>query len=379
MRVLHVIPSIAPQRGGPTYVLAHLTRALRDAGVATDVLATTADLDAGSRTAALQAFAGSEVELIPTRGPVRLDLAPGFASAVRRRLRDVDLVHVHTVFTYPVVVTPLLCQLAGRPYIIRTVGTLDQACINHRSSWQKRLLLGTAGRRNLLRAAAVHVTSAMESRQVAALFPTARLSLVELGVQLDVDVAPARPGRGSIIGCLGRVHPIKRIEVLLRALRSLPTARLRVAGTGEGVYLERLRQLAIELSVSDRVEWLGHIDGGAKRAFLAACDVLSFPSEHESFGIAVAEAMAAGRPVVVAPDVGLADDVRAHDAGSVCEPAPERFAQAISTLLEDDTLRARQGSNARALALGRWSWREVAARTIEMYRAALTTCANGRS
>src|SRR5205823_7574498 len=111
---------IAPQRGGPTYVLTHLARALRAAGVDVDVLATTADLDARSRSAALRAFDGSEVELIATRGPARLDLAPGFATALRRRLRHVDLVHVHTVFTYPVLVTPLLCKLAGRPYIIRT-------------------------------------------------------------------------------------------------------------------------------------------------------------------------------------------------------------------------------------------------------------------
>lgn len=370
MRVLHIIPSIAPSRGGPTYVLVHLSRALREQGVDVEVLSTTADLDAQAHAQVLHDLDGAEVELLPTMGPARLDLSPGFASALRRRLRRADLVHVHTVFTYPALLAPMMARWAGRPYIIRTVGTLDEACINLRSAWQKRLMLRMIGRRNLLGAAAVHVTSPLEQREVAARFPGARLSLVELGVDLG-SAAPARPGPGRTIGFLGRVHPIKRVDVLVRALQHLPGVQLQVAGADEARTVGGLKALAAQLGVGDRVHWLGHLDEAGKRSLFASCDLFAFPSLHESFGIAVAEAMAAGRAVVVSPGVGLADDVRARGAGVVAEAEPARFAEAIAPLLADGTARARAGAAGRELALERFGWQAAGKRTLAMYHQAI--------
>ena len=238
MRVLHVVPSLSPTRGGPTYVAVHLARALVARGVEVELLATRSDLRPGEEAALRATLGAIPLTLTHIVGSARLELAPALLPALVARVRRAELVHVHTVFTYPAALAPLTCRALGVPYLVRPAGTLDQTCLASRSTGRKRLALAAYVRPNLVGAAAVHVTSALERDDVAALVPDAHLELLELGVALTEAAPPVSARR---IGYLGRLHPIKRIEVLLRALVTLPGTELVLAGAGDAAYERSLR------------------------------------------------------------------------------------------------------------------------------------------
>jgi glycosyltransferase involved in cell wall biosynthesis len=368
MRVLHVIPSVAAGRGGPTQVMVELGRAQAARGMEVAILATRADLDAAGEAEVRRALGpGVELALVSVVGPARLDLAPAFVPALGLRLRGADVVHLHTVFTFPVAAAPLLCEAARVPYVVRPAGTLDEVCLRQRNTRGKRLAIDGYVRRNLTRAGAVHATSAREAEELGRLAPRARVEVVELGAG-GAKVGPP-PAGSRRVGYLGRLHPIKRVELLLRAL-ALADRRveLAVAGAGDAGYQLALTELARALGVAERVRWLGYVAGAAKEEFLRSCAVLAFPSAHESFGVAVAEAMAAGRPVVVAPGVALAETIGAGGAGTVAEATPEGFAAAIGALLGDEAGRSAMGERGAAIAQARWTWEAVAERTEALYR-----------
>jgi glycosyltransferase involved in cell wall biosynthesis len=368
MRVVHVIPSIAPERGGPTYVVTHLARALAQRGVEVVILATRSDLtDAGEAEVRRQLGAQVKLELVPIVGSTRFEVAPTLLPRLARLARRADLVHVHTVFTFPPAVAPPLCQLLAVPCVIRPAGTLDEACLGLRATREKRLAIAGYVRRNLMGADAIQATSELERGDLERLAPGARIELVELGVHIG-ELAPAEGPGNRRIGSLGRLHPIKRLDTLIAALVEIPGAELALAGSGDPDHVAKLRALADRLGVADRVRWLGHLGETAKQAFVAHCDVLAFPSLHESFGVAVAEAMAQGRPVLVSPEVGVATQIAERRAGQVVSAGPAAWARAIAALLDSPDERARMGAAGRALIRARYSWDAAAERTLALYR-----------
>jgi glycosyltransferase involved in cell wall biosynthesis len=364
VRILHIIPSIAASRGGPTAVLFGLARAQCALGAEVRVVATRAGLSNSEEAAAHRKLDNVKITFVDTLGPAQLELAPRLLDTIAREARGCDVAHLHTVFTYPVAAPPLLLRILRVPYVVRPAGTLDAACIAMRSAKRKRLAIATYVKPNLIAAARVHVTSALEEREIRALVPGARTALVELAVETVSRVLPP-PSGPPVIGSLGRLHPIKRLEVIINALTALPNVSLELAGDGAPSYVASLRDLAARRGVAERVRFLGHLDDEGKQAFFARCHVLAFPSLHESFGVAIAEGLAAGRPVVVSPQVGIADAIGAASAGRVADPS--RFSEALAEVLA----RADHFSSAAAaLARDRWGWRDAARRTLALYESA---------
>jgi glycosyltransferase involved in cell wall biosynthesis len=118
------------------------------------------------------------------------------------------------------------------------------------------------------------------------------------------------------------------------------------------------------------VVFVGPVYGEERRAALSCADVWALSSHAENFGIAVVEAMAASRPVVISPAVNLAGEVAREDAGIVADAEPDAFGNALLQILIDDDRRLRLANRGRAFA-SRYDWAVVAPRLVEMYRAAL--------
>jgi glycosyltransferase involved in cell wall biosynthesis len=368
MRVIQLINAISPTRGGPSYVVIRLARALHARGVGVEVVATSADLDAKAETEVRGLLGEVPLHLVKAAGPARLELSPRWVPLLWERLANADVAHVHTVFTWPVAVAPFLCRARRVPYVIRPAGTLDESCRQMGHSRQKELAVSLYVRRALDKAAAVQATSDLEAADLRRLAPRARVVVAEPGIEIPVAPVSISNGRRRV-GSLGRIHPIKQLEVLLRAVARLGGVELWLAGAGEPAYVASLERLAASLGVA--VRFLGHLDERDKAEFLSACDIFAFPSKHESFGVSAAEAMAAGRPVVVSPQVSLAGAVLESGAGRVAPAEPEAFSGALAALLEDGDSRARAGAAARALAISRWDCGQLAERMVRVYEQAL--------
>ena len=135
----------------------------------------------------------------------------------------------------------------------------------------------------------------------------------------------------------------------------------------------RLSALAADLGVADRLHLAGRVDHEDLPAVLRSADVVVATPWYEPFGIVPLEAMACGRPVVGSAVGGLLDTVDEGVTGALV-PArdPAALAAALRPLLDDPALRARWGRAARARALDRFGWEQVAAATEAAYTEVLT-------
>lgn len=118
---------------------------------------------------------------------------------------------------------------------------------------------------------------------------------------------------------LSRVHEKKGVDLLLEAFARVATSNkdlhLVIAGPCEGPYLQILKTLERRLGITDRVTWLGMVRGDAKWGAFAAAEVFVLPSHQENFGIAVAESLACGVPVLVSDQVNIWREITNDDAG----------------------------------------------------------------
>ena len=105
------------------------------------------------------------------------------------------------------------------------------------------------------------------------------------------------PDNGILLGCTARLHPDKRLDAAIRLLAGQPSWHLALAGQGQDE--ARLKLLAGELKVSDRLHFVGELSPRRVGQFLACLDVFVFPSQAETFGLAAVEAASAGIPCVV--------------------------------------------------------------------------------
>jgi glycosyltransferase involved in cell wall biosynthesis len=149
--------------------------------------------------------------------------------------------------------------------------------------------------------------------------------------------------------------------------RQVPDAVLVVVGDGPHGLVDRLHADAASLGIAADVLWTGFLAGDDKDAALADADVFVLPSRSENFGLAVAEAMAAGLPVIVSDRVGIHDEIAAASAGLVVRCDAGDLARAMARLLTDPGLRARLGAAARSLARRNYSSHAVTTRLIGAY------------
>ena len=155
-----------------------------------------------------------------------------------------------------------------------------------------------------------------------------------------------------LLGCAARLHPHKRLDLAIRLLPDQPSWHLALAG--QGADEARLRQLANELRVSDRLHLLGEIPPSRMADFLACLDVFVFPTQAETFGLAAVEAANAGVPSVVT-DLPVLREVLS------CEGKPTalfvdasdhtKLSAAVSRLLTDAQLSGELRQNAKGLRL----------------------------
>jgi D-inositol-3-phosphate glycosyltransferase len=204
------------------------------------------------------------------------------------------------------------------------------------------------------------------------------ISVVPCGVDLERfrPDGPAEPrdGRTPRIVAACRLVERKGIADLVRALTLVPGAELHVAGGPDAAALgadpeaQRLRALAAELGVEDRLVLRGRVGREAMPALLRSADVVACAPWYEPFGIVPLEAMACGVPVVATAVGGQIDSV-VHDVTGLHVPPrdPEALGAALVALLGDPARRAAQGRAGRRRACRRFGWDRIAVATRAAY------------
>lgn len=141
---------------------------------------------------------------------------------------------------------------------------------------------------------------------------------------------------------LGRVHPKKGPDIIIKVLARLRESghwkpdemRLIMAGPADGAYAEELQALARKVAVDDCIVWTGMLHGDDKWGALQCAEAFVLPSHQENFGIAVAEALSVGVPVLISKAVNIWDDIVADGAGTAGEDTVESFERQMIAWLE---------------------------------------------
>lgn len=199
--------------------------------------------------------------------------------------------------------------------------------------------------------------------------PGIDLAVIPNGVAVP-EALSHTPGNGVLrLLYIGRLHPIKGIENLLRACRILNDRYgcgwvLTIAGAGDPVYAKSLRELTAGLGVGDRVTFTGEVTGEAKRKLFQDSDLLILPSFSENFGLVVAEALAHGVPVVAGNGTPWAE-VEKRGCGLWVENSPESLAAAMARI-GTQPLRA-MGAMGRAWMKEDFGWERVAGTMLDLY------------
>lgn len=182
-----------------------------------------------------------------------------------------------------------------------------------------------------------------------------------------------RPGR---VFCCSRLRPLKNLDGLVAAfaevVRRRPEAELRIAGGGDEAYRAACEEKAAALGLKDKVRFLGNLGVAQIQEELAAAACLVLPSLQENAPLSVAEAMAAGVPVVASKVGGVPEMVEEGVTGLLVEPRDGgALARALLAVLSDGARAAAMGERARALAGERYRPSAVAAQTLRAYREVL--------
>jgi len=309
---------------------------------------------------------------------------PGLAGFLRARLRDFDVAHIFGLYDLLGPRVAAACREAKVPYVVEPIGMFVPLV---RSLWLKRMYHQVYGREMLAGANAIIVTAEQEqSELIAGGIPKEKIVLRRNGVD-GPPVVPERgrfrealgiPEEAKLLLFLGRLSEKKSPLLLLQAFAKVVASEtlgqspvhLAYVGPDESGMLARLTKLAASIVPEGRVHFSPPLADLAKWQAYRDADIFVLPSQNENFGNTAAEAVAAGTPVIVTDQCGIAPLLDGI-AGLAVKHDESGLTAGIRALLHDQPLYARLQAGC-ATAAGSLDWNQPIEQMITVYAALAT-------
>lgn len=368
MKVIQIVASVADEAAGPSYSVPRLASAVAQAGAEVSLyalgepgapgpFAPDVDFCAFRRTA----------PRVPGIGQL------GFSTDLDRALRAAapvaDVMHTHGLWLLPNITPAEIARQAGKAFVLSPRGMLGAAALRF-SRRRKQLVWAMMQKQAAASAAMLHATSEEECEEIRAMGLVNPVAVIPNGI----DVPPlSRSAAGAVrtVLSLGRVHPKKGLDRLIRAWGQLgPEAegwRLRIVGPSEAGCADDLRALTHALGLQT-VAIENSLFGEAKLAAYREADLFALPTLNENFAMTVAEALAAGTPVIStkgAPWAGL----EVEGCGWWVDHGEAAMAAALTNAMtrpREDL--AAMGERGRAWMQRDFSWDRIGRDMLEAYR-----------
>jgi len=305
---------------------------------------------------------------------------PGLRKYLRAELKNFDVAHIFGLYDLLGPGTAAECRKHGIPYVIEPIGMYLPIV---RNLWLKRIYHRFLGREMVEGASLVVATAEQERRElVSGGIAKEKILLRRNGVD-SPSVLPERgsfreefeiPANAKLVLFLGRLSEKKSPDLLLKAFAGATgsgpgrgrRADLAFVGPDETGMKARLRKMAKSLGLGERVHFSDALEGEAKWQAYRDADIFVLPSQNENFGNTAAEAVAAGTPVIVTDQCGIApllEDV----AGMVVKHDEKDLRGALARLLEDNGLRTKLKDGCK-IAYHRLDWEEPLAEMEAAYQ-----------
>ena len=361
MNILHIIGSLSPAGGGPPEAVRQLVKAYIEVGAQIEVVCLDRPGEPFLKDIPCPVHALGQCYL------GKYGLSPKLSRWLNQNAVRFDGLVMNGIWTFPGVATRIAARKARRPYGIFVHGALDPWFnktypLKHLKKW----IYWPIQHAVLHDAEAVFFTTGLERDLAKQSFRKSKWKsvVVPYGIndpeeshpnhtkQIEAfyGVMPKLRGRRYLL-FLARIHEKKGCDLLIgafaRVAASAPEVDLVVAGPDQAGLQHQLERMATELGIATRVHWPGFLGGDLKWGAIRACDAFVLPSHQENFGIAVVEALAAGRPVLISNQVNIWTEIDSDKVG----------------LVDEDTLEGTERLLRRWLALPEQQRSEMAGRT----------------
>ncbi|MBB4070366.1 glycosyltransferase involved in cell wall biosynthesis [Salinibacter ruber] len=295
-----------------------------------------------------------------------------FYQALRDEVKTTPpaLIHDHGIWLPTNVTAATVARTRGVPLVISTRGMLTDWALQH-NRWKKRLAWWAYQKHVLGQAALFHVTSQEEVDVLRDLGFDQPAAVIPNGVSLpELSLSSESPHTENRVLFLSRIHPKKGLPMLIDAWSEVDPEnwQLELVGPSEGGHREDLERQVRRLGLGDAVRFPGPVSDDEKWDVYRRADLFVLPTHSENFGIVVAEALAAGVPVITTTGAPWAD-LEAHDCGWWVDPNSESIACALAQATAlTDAKRTEMGQRGRRLVEDKYSWSGAADKMIEAYR-----------
>ena len=363
VKVVHTIPSITNKLNGPSYSVTRLCEALIERGCEVTL--------ASLGTSKQLHESGFFKFFLKSALPARLGSSPELKCWLDHKAGDraIDLLHNHSLWMMPNIYPGWVAKKHALPLMTSPRGTLSSYAMNSGLRYLKKIFWSFIQKPALSATTCFHATSMTEYYDIRMQGFTQPVAIIPNGI----DIPPYEKlikGPLKTVLFLGRIHPIKGLDMLLPAWKVLqdrhPDWTLRILGPDHRGYLGKMKTLARELDLT-RVEFLEPVTGVEKAKELAGADLFILPSYSENFAISVAEALASGLPAIVtkgAPWDGL---VR-HRAGWHIDIGSNALIEAFDLAMNLSRGELEQmGLRGRQWMIDEFAWERIAYQMTETY------------
>jgi glycosyltransferase involved in cell wall biosynthesis len=308
-------------------------------------------------------------------------ITPSMVVQVKKEIRNFNVVHMHSYYTFQNVIVHHYAKKHNIPYVLQAHGTV--ATYFERGS-SKKIFDAIWGYTLLKDATKLIAVTPTEAEQYKSMGVNEdKIEIVPNGI--DLEEFSNLPPRGvfrrkyglndyqRVILYLGRIDKIKGLDLLANAFAGLSgdfnEAKLVIVGPDDG-YLLALKRLIKQLKIEGKVLFTGPLYGQEKLQAYVDADVYVLPSSYEIFGITVLEACACGTPVIVTDRCGIANIIDSQ-AGLVVTYDKNQLQDAIQRVLSDDQMRQRLGNSGKLLVREQFNWSKIAEQVERVYLSCL--------
>lgn len=374
MKILHVIANLAPRYGGPSQAILGMTRSLVELGHKVTIFTTNQDGNGVLDVPIEQPIYrdGVEIRYFPIQSPRFFGTSFPMANALKREIKNFDIVHIHSLYLFHGAVAGHYCRKYGVPYILRPHGTLDPF-IYKRHRGRKAILEFLFEKRNLNHAAALHYTTEEERELARPFINHDRGFVVPNGINLEDYKMPIIGGKfrekyketqgKKIILFFSRLNFKKGLDLLIEAYSEIAKARedvhLVITGPDNEGYGTTVKKWISKKDIVNRVTFTGMLTGEEKLQVLSEADMFVLPSYSENFGISVIEAMLCGLPVIISNKVNIYRELLENNAGEVVNCDAKELAQIIFKLLDNPEYSKQLSENGKKLVGNYFQWSMV--------------------
>lgn len=361
MKIIHFIPSIDRAAGGTTSYMQLLAKEL---GKLCELYIVTAP------SAKPVEMENAQVKFIPCEWKQR----SAMKSAWNKLLQEIkpDVVHVNCCWMPQCVWAQLWAQKAGYKAVLSPHGMLEP-WIMARHYWTRKLpALLLYQKKAIVKADCLHATAESEKENLLKLGYNNRIEIIANGIDVENIEIKKEWTRKKQILFLSRIHVKKGINFLLEAVAELKNEltdyTIHIAGEGDKQYINQLKEKTKQLGIESIVDFCGGVYGEKKWELFREADVFVLPTYSENFGIAIAEALASGTPVITTNGTPW-EELNTLHCGWYTEVGTEATAQALHQCLQasEEELES-MGKRGRKLIEDKYSTTMVAYHMSELYK-----------